>query len=1045
MEQPADPSDILGALTDHHVLERTIQATGNLQFEHQQFQEFYAAHALDKTLERAAEAAELVPAYQRDFINWPAWEESLCMLAEKIAGDVAVASLGAGVKAKLLVGMCAEVDLYFAATLARLCAVALPQDARTALVDRLRRWYAVADEAHHELALAAIFETGFPEFADLVTPLLTSDNHQTRLHTYRNAREFHLSILGGAWQAIVSNWTATLRSDFVSELTIHGGRADIAEYFALHDPDVEVRKASIRYLGWMPDDGRLVRAINALPTSERERALLQIHTDEVPPALLAEVVQAHEQRLATETDHVRRIQMILSGRELGLPGVADALKEELQSGGVQGFNHMNNRSLAEALTLIKETDGDWVSAWVVSQMAASALSYHLWSPLLTKVPDQVQHDLLRSIMTTELGHHQDDAISVLASVIDVPGMAQAFATYCDVKAETEQGNVPYGDVRFAIIRQLEQLFRETPSIVSVASMAAQFDQPVSEVTLRGITNLLGRGIPSGNEREQPLDLKPELPEELCQSLRQYLKRAVQFACELEDPHGALGANLSSTLSRVGHPEDLVDLAKLLYADVARWNAIRAAQASGKHMQLTGWQQVHVRAFLMLDAPDADEALIALLNVDQYVLYAARALLELAQIEPEIPKPFLRESFRQIWLARKGRRALRFEESKRQKYAGVLRSCLEQRLVQVRATNRPQDHARLLHELAAILAILDGAASAPLICDCAAIADRWGGWLRAETLRQVLFSGGTVPFETAHAIIESVLALMTPQRYFQDDQGRGLVTSLLCLLPYTDQPERGIELIRQVLAEGRLYGYHLRGLVTALGHSRAPGALALLTEFAGPGTSTFSTVATEWIEAVGNFGGRDGATTLLAFIETGCTAQNRVLPHDHHLFELAANRIATLAQTDDELQSKILALVNVPGPPERDFVIIKTVAALSSLDAMLTTLNLAIEDRSHRWPYYVLEEAFQELCLIKRRTPPDSNSYTLEPTPAVELRRRLLEIATAGDRRSRNAFSLLGQIDVWRLEHGKPPREPRHPAIESGVQWPALELMNSLPS
>jgi hypothetical protein len=496
---------------------------------------------------------------------------------------------------------------------------------------------------------------------------------------------------------------------------------------------------------------------------------------------------------------------------------------------------------------------------------------------------------------------------------------------------------------------------------------------------------------------------------------------------------------------VGSPEDLIDLTRLLHADVARWTAIRAAQASGKHVQLTGWQQVHVRALLTLDAPDADEVLIALLNVDQYVLYAAKALLELAQIEPEIPNPFVRESFRQIWLAREGKRAARFEEGKRQKYAAAIRSCLEQRLAQVRATSRPEEHARFLYELAAILAILDGAASSPLICDCAAVADRWGGWHRAEALRQVLFSGGTVPFETAHAILESVLAQMTPQRYFQDDQGRGLVTSLLCLLPYTDQPERVIARIRQVLDEGRLYGYHLRGLVTALGHSRAPGALALLTEFAGPGTSTFSSVATEWIEAVGNLGGRDGATTLLAFIESGCTAQNRALPHDHHLFELAANRIATLAQTDDKLQSKILALVNVPGPPERDFVIIKTVAALSSLDAMLTTLNLAIEDRSHRWPYFVLEEAFQELCLIKRRTPPDSNSYTLEPTPAVELRRRLLEIATAGDRRSRNAFSLLGQIDVWRLEHGKPTREPRHPAIESGVQWPALELMYSLPS
>jgi DNA polymerase III delta prime subunit len=1045
MKQPAAPSDILGALTDHHVLERTIQATGNLQFEHQQFQEFYAAHTLGNALERAAEAAELVPAYQRDFINWPAWEESLRMLAEKIAGDGAAVPLGAGVKAKLLVGMCAEVDLYFAATLARLCAVALPQDARTALVDRLRRWYAVADEAHQQLALAAIFETGFPEFADLVTPLLTSEDHQTRLRTYRNARELHLSILGGEWQAIVSNWTTTLRSDFVSELTIHGGRTDIAEYFALYDPDVEVRKASIRYMGWMRDDGRLVRAIDALPASERESALLQIHTDEVPPALLAEVVHAHEQRLAAETDHVRRVQMILSGRELGLPGIADALKEELRSGGVEGFNHMNNRSLAEALTFIKETDGGWVSAWVASQVAVSALPYRLWSTLLTTVPDEVQQDLLTSIMTTELGHQQADAISVLASVIGVPRMEQAFTTYCDVKAQTERANVPHGDVRYAIIRQLEQLFRETPSIVSVASMASHFDQPLSEATLRGITSLLGRGIPTGNEREQPLDLRPELPKELCERLRQYLKQAVTFACELEDSYGRLIADLSSTLSRVGSPEDLIDLTRLLHADVARWTAIRAAQASGKRVQLTGWQQVHVRALLTLDAPDADEVLIALLNVDQYVLYAARALLELAQIEPEIPNPFLRESFRLVWVAREGKRAARFEEGKRQKYAAAIRSCLEQRLAQVRATSRPEEHARFLYELAAILAILDGAASSPLICDCAAVADRWGGWHRAEALRQVLFSGGTVPFETAHAILESVLAQMTPQRYFQDDQGRGLVTSLLCLLPYTDQPERGIARIRQVLDEGRLYGYHLRGLVTALGHSRAPGALALLTEFAGPGTSTFSSVATEWIEAVGNLGGRDGATTLLAFIESGCTAQNRALPHDHHLFELAANRIATLAQTDDKLQSKILALVNVPGPPERDFVIIKTVAALSSLDAMLTTLNLAIEDRSHRWPYFVLEEAFQELCLIKRRTPPDSNSYTLEPTPAVELRRRLLEIATAGDRRSRNAFSLLGQIDVWRLEHGKPTREPRHPAIESGVQWPALELMNSLPS
>ena len=257
--------------TDHHVLERTIQATGYFQFQHQQFQEFYAASALQSILDQVLEDTELVPAYQRNFINWPAWEESLRMLAEKIAGDVMTESLDAEVKAKLLVQMCAEVDLCFAATLARLCAAALPQDARAALNDRLRRWYEVADEAHRELAWPPSLD-GIPGFADLVTPLLMSEDQQIRLGAYRIAREFHLSILGGKWQAIVPTWTVALRGDFVSELTINYGRTDIAEHFGLFDPDVEIRRSLIRYLGWMRDEGRLVRAIDALPRlSERAR------------------------------------------------------------------------------------------------------------------------------------------------------------------------------------------------------------------------------------------------------------------------------------------------------------------------------------------------------------------------------------------------------------------------------------------------------------------------------------------------------------------------------------------------------------------------------------------------------------------------------------------------------------------------------------------------------------------------------------------------------------------------------------------------------
>jgi hypothetical protein len=355
---------------------------------------------------------------------------------------------------------------------------------------------------------------------------------------------------------------------------------------------------------------------------------------------------------------------------------------------------------------------------------------------------------------------------------------------------------------------------------------------------------------------------------------------------------------------------------------------------------------------------------------------------------------------------------------------------------------PENHSRPLVELVGILAQLDGVRSAELVCESAAVASRWGSWHRVDALRQVLFSGGAVPFETAHAILHGVIADVAPHGYYQSEQDKSVVTSLLCLLPFTDSPEQGVNAIREVLSGGRIYGHELRGVISALGHSRAPGALKLLTEISGPGNPNLSSVAREWIDAIGNLGGRDAAETLFAFIEWAQNKENTLPHHEHHLFEHAASKLAALVQGVDELKLRILRLVNVPGTPQRDFMLIKSIVAMDSLDALLSTMNLAIEDRSHRWPYFVLEEAFQDLCLIKRRTHPDDSSYTLEPKSALELRRKLMEIVVIGDKRSWNSFSLLGRIDVWRLEHGKPLREPRHPYLDCGLQWPPLELFES---
>jgi hypothetical protein len=43
-------------------------------------------------------------------------------------------------------------------------------------------------------------------------------------------------------------------------------------------------------------------------------------------------------------------------------------------------------------------------------------------------------------------------------------------------------------------------------------------------------------------------------------------------------------------------------------------------------------------------------------------------------------------------------------------------------------------------------------------------------------------------------------------------------------------------------------------------------------------------------------------------------------------------------------------------------------------------------------------------------------------------------------RRKAAFSILGQVEVWRIEHGRPNGEPRHPMIETGEPWPPVSFL-----
>ena len=92
--------------------------------------------------------------------------------------------------------------------------------------------------------------------------------------------------------------------------------------------------------------------------------------------------------------------------------------------------------------------------------------------------------------------------------------------------------------------------------------------------------------------------------------------------------------------------------------------------------------------------------------------------------------------------------------------------------------------------------------------------------------------------------------------------------------------------------------------------------------------------------------------------------------------------------------------------------------------------------------YELWKAFENLFLEHRPYGTSNSTFEIVSRSSNEIRKRLLELVLTDPQHRHSAFAMLGQIEIWHLENGKPVSEPRHPALESGASWPPLEIVAS---
>jgi hypothetical protein len=294
------------------------------------------------------------------------------------------------------------------------------------------------------------------------------------------------------------------------------------------------------------------------------------------------------------------------------------------------------------------------------------------------------------------------------------------------------------------------------------------------------------------------------------------------------------------------------------------------------------------------------------------------------------------------------------------------------------------------------------------------------------------SGATLALDSILNVLDPAIEHALSQGFY-NDQNLLLLVDCLELLPYGDDPERAIARIEEVMARFQYRPYQFCDLVTAVGHSRCEAAVPFLVKFARRGLHN---IEDTWIEALGRLNIPAARRVLLSFIDPEIPGIGVNLAFDHSNRERFAAHLGEWARQDPDLKERLLSLSGITLTQTQKQLLLAIYHELNSDDAMLAGVSLFQGSMSR----YGLERGLETL-FVERRPYGNSGAFDLVPRYAGQVRTKLFQMVLSDPSRREAAFSILGQVEMWRIEHGRPPGEPRHPMIESGEPWPPLSFIN----
>ena len=1031
-----EPADVLMELCSHSLLERSGGVTTSFRFQHQQYQELFAALALMQLLAEALHEADESRFHNLSisYLNLPHWEEAITLIADAIGDASMVFAFGVSATdvGQFLVEKSLSLDPIFSSDLAHRCGASVWERCSAAVGAILRDWHTVENIEHKRLALAGMFASGSDDFIDILQPLLTSEDQQVRLRTYSAYNEIHLTSLGQEWLATVTSWSDEQRSDFIHSIArLDGGdHTALLAHFARTDPVQHIRVEAVRLLIWHGgayhlegilgelDDEYFAEAVNTI--SERES---------VSPELRQRAIDIFRARFASHSDIDVRLQTALRLLELGDESALGLLKEELERLPQQSVEDRTERLIGAAIDCIRPSDSDF------DRIIEGTLWRSHWSKLITNVPIATLRVLVEKGCTQELPRGEREACSELLARVESAELADIIVSRLfELGGLAGEPSVLEGKIEGLLARWFLALVPGLGAESLVNHLSSDLVQSEFEVVI----SLLGN-IPA-------LDYAgaPELADGTRQVLRRYLIDNIDAVLDFEDYSGRIKSMIALALSRVGDLEDLSILERLIRADIERVRSGRearrggavGAQANGAAMSFAHW---NVEAVIALGAPDTDEVLLSLIREQEYERDAGAGLVRLARPE-SVEKPFFGQQPRydDIWAAREGPTEPVSDEDRSALYATAIRQRIAELDDERAGSDAPDEFNSRLKLFGKLLAFLDGSGSSDQVLTIMSLAGEWDGWDRVEALEAFLRSGSVLPYGLTVAALDPTIEHSLAQR---NDQAMHLLARSLCIFCFVDNPTQGLEYVRGILLRITAYQNAKIEIVTALGHSRHPAALPLLIDIFRSVERPWDRFTYAWIEAISDLEVPGSIEVLLTCVDPRAPDQGINFSDDPHSRRLISKSIARFAERDPSLKRRMRDLCDETLPNSNREILSQVINELGSTDDILAGLQLMRDGLEHTLPID-LRKGIENLLVGKRTYGHSGFAYIPQPRSHNVIRERLFEMVLHDDLRRKSAFALLGEIECWRLDRGKPGFEPRHPSIDSNIPWPPLEAMEA---